>query len=374
MDSERFETFADAIIAIIITIIVLQFTQPNDATFSALWSLKDEYIAYLMSFLIIFTIWRSNHNLFQQVKKIDNLTVVLNGILLFIISTIPYFTKWLADNLYSLATETMIGIIFISTHIIYSLSVKTLLRHDPYNKDLQEALNNSIYNYIPLIIILIGFVLTYTIFPPGISLCNFIAIFTWITLERKDAVFMETSRFKGFVDAILAIILTIIILEIILPTGGNWRSLEVHYLDFITYAISFVVIFNYWNYHNNFFGIVNSINNKVIWSEAASLFVISFLPFFTNFVSHNFYTFFAQFLYGLDFILFTLINIYTARALIESDPANIALKLVVGDHKRQIFLLVIIFIGIIIGYLFYPPAIIISCISSIIAIWIFYLK
>lgn len=50
MDSGRFETFADAIIAIIITVLVLKFTQPNEATFSALWEFKDQYISYLNEF------------------------------------------------------------------------------------------------------------------------------------------------------------------------------------------------------------------------------------------------------------------------------------------------------------------------------------
>ena len=91
----------------------------------------------------------------------------------------------------------------------------------------------------------------------------------------------------------------------ILPTdkAGIVQELTAQGCKVLTYAISFVVIFNYWNYHHNFFSIVNNINQKVIWLEAFSLFVISFLPFITIFVSNNFNTFIAQFLYGFDFII-----------------------------------------------------------------------
>ena len=182
------------------------------------------------------------------------------------------------------------------------------------------------------------------------------------------------TTFEGFVDAILAILITIIILGILLPLNGTWTSLGARYLDFITYAISFVVIFNYWNYHHNFFSIVNNINQKVIWLEAFSLFVISFLPFITIFVSNNFNTFIAQFLYGLDFIIISLINMFSVRALISSDPANIALRVLIGNYKGRILPSITLIFGIIIGYLFYPPAIIISCIISMIITWIYHLK
>ena len=374
MDSGRFETFADAIIAIIITVLVLKFTQPNEATFSALWEFKDQYISYLMSFLIVFNMWRSNHNLFHRVKQIDNITVILNGIILFLMSIIPYFTIWLANNLYSVAAETCMGIIFLLTHIFYTLSIKALIKNDPYNKELQKTVQSSKYIHIPLIFILIGFILTYTIFSLGIVVCNFLAIFAWIWIGRNDNTPMKTERFEGFVDAILAILITIIILGILLPLNGTWTSLGARYLDFITYAISFVVIFNYWNYHHNFFSIVNNINQKVIWLEAFSLFVISFLPFITIFVSNNFNTFIAQFLYGLDFIIISLINMFSVRALISSDPANIALRVLIGNYKGRILPSITLIFGIIIGYLFYPPAIIISCIISMIITWIYHLK
>ena len=65
---------------------------------------------------------------------------------------------------------------------------------------------------------------------------------------------------------------------------------------------------------------------------------------------------------------------FSVRALISSDPANIALRVLIGNYKGRILPSITLIFGIIIGYLFYPPAIIISCIISMIITWIYHLK
>ena len=84
---------------------------------------------------------------------------------------------------------------------------------------------------------------------------------------------MESGRFEALIDAILAIIITIIVLEIPIPADGSWQALGKLHLEFIVYLISFIVCFNYWNYHNNLFSIVNHIDHKVIWSSGISIFI-----------------------------------------------------------------------------------------------------
>ena len=137
MKPGRFETFADAIIAIVVTILILKIPQPAEPTLTAIWNLRIMYIAYIISFLILFNAWYTNHNLFQLVENIDNLTIWLNGALLFVFSLLPYFTIWLARNVNSIPAETMFGLIFISAAILSNLSVYTLFRSDPYNKKLE---------------------------------------------------------------------------------------------------------------------------------------------------------------------------------------------------------------------------------------------
>ena len=180
---------------------------------------------------------------------------------------------------------------------------------------------------------------------------------------------METERFEALIDAILAIIITIIVLEIPLASNGSWEALfEIKY-EFLIYAISFMVCFNFWNYNNNIFSIVNKIDPKVIWTMGITLFVFSLLPYLTTFVAENFYIFFPQFLYGLCFIVTAILSKLISKFLKESDPANIALQLVLEKDYIFAMTIVMVIVGMIIGYFAYPPAIIICCLLSIIAMW-----
>lgn len=181
---------------------------------------------------------------------------------------------------------------------------------------------------------------------------------------------METERFEALIDAILAIILTIIVLEIPMASNGSWEALFEVRLDFLIYALSFLVIFNFWNHNNNLFKIVNKINHDIIWLIGLSLFVLSLLPYLTIFVAENFNLFIPQAAYGLDFIICCILTIRTSKALKESDKANIALQIALESNRPLYYMLILMVMGFIIGYFAYPPAITLCCLISIPLLWI----
>jgi uncharacterized membrane protein len=184
METNRFETFYDAIIAIVITVLVLKIPQPASPTLTAFLELKTMYLAYFISFLILYNLWYANHNLFRLVETIDNRTLWIYGIMTFVISLIPYFTIWLANNPNSIAAETMFGVIFIVTHLLNTLATRAIYKSNPYNKNLQEFNHNSYYMNLPLILIMAGFVLTYTTYIKGIYFSCLISIVLWILIGR----------------------------------------------------------------------------------------------------------------------------------------------------------------------------------------------
>lgn len=185
MQTNRFETFLDAILAIIITVLVLKIPQPASPTFQAVFDLQTIYIAYFISFLILFNIWYSNHNLFQIVDEINNDAVWIYGTMTFVISLLPYFTVWLANNVNSIPAETMFGLIFIITHILNTLANYAIYKSNPYNKKLQEINRRQYVTNFPMIVIIIGFIITYTIYKPGIYIACLISVLLWILIDRK---------------------------------------------------------------------------------------------------------------------------------------------------------------------------------------------
>jgi uncharacterized membrane protein len=371
MNTNRFETFFDAVLAIIITVLVLKLAQPGEPTLRAVLALNTRYITYAICFLVIFIIWYDNHNLFQVVDEINNNVLIIYSLQIFAISLLPYFASWVALHINSVAAETMFGIDFIVIDILYILSIYEVYRANPYSCDLTVANFNHIYKYIPISINILGFILTYTIYIPGIYLSVLVSLIFWLffaRLRRPDN--GSTERFEAFIDAIIAIVITIIVLEIPMVIDGTWGSFFDIFMEFIIYAVSFIVCFNFWNYNNNLFNLVNKVNPKVIWSIGVALFFLSLIPYLTTFVAENSDSFFPCFLYGLDFITVAILSIITANALKNSDKANIALQIALADNKPYLSTIVLVLIGMLIGYFVYPMAIVIACLVSIIALWI----
>ena len=371
MQTDRFETFMDAILAIIITVLVLKLAQPPAPTWDGVLSLNASYLLYGICFLIIFNTWYNDHNLFQMVDEINNLIVVVYGVLIFIISLLPYFASWVSLNPQSVPAQTMFGILFLATNAFYNLSTFLIIRANPYNAELKKIDLKNFWRYVPVIVILIGFLVTYTVYTPGIFISCIIATIYWFFIAISTKSEIESSgRFEALFDAIIAIILTVLVLEITMASGGTWQALFDLRIEFLAYIISFIVCFNYWNYNNNLFSIVNKIDTAVIWSIGASMFVLSLIPYLSVFVSHNFYSFVPQACYGIDFIVVAILSIVTSKALKNADKGNVALMLALKNNLVFVSTIVFVGIGMVIGYLFYPPAIIVSCLLSIIAVWV----
>ena len=369
MQTNRFETFMDAVLAIIITVLVLKLPQPSAATWAAVWDLNMRYLTYGICFLIIFNTWYTDHNLFQMVDKINNNVVLVYGAMLFAISLIPYFATWVTLHPESVPAQTMFGLMFLIINICYTLSTYLIIQANPYNEKLRSVDLRDFRLNLPIAILIIGFIATYTVYIPGIYVACILSTLCWFvsSLMRKSEV-ESSERFEAFFDAIVAIVLTVIVLEITMASEGSWQSLFALKLEFLAYAISFVVCFNFWNYNNNLFSIVNRVDGKVIWSVGAAMFLISLIPYLSLFVAEHFGSFVAQACYGLDFLAVVLLSIWTSHALLKVDPANIALRMALQDHLQLYSTIIVVGVAMGIGYFFYPPAIILSCLISIILV------
>ena len=164
---------------------------------------------------------------------------------------------------------------------------------------------------------------------------------------------METDRFEALVDAILAIIITLIILEIPLPSSPTFEGLAHLYIEFFAYLISFLVIYNIWNSHHNLFNLIHKLHNSTVWMSGISLLIIGFLPYCTSMVSKHFYSFFAQACFGSLFILSHIHYIIQAKLLMKNDI--------------ELIIFAIIYI---LGYFLYPPIIMFGCLFAML-FWIF---
>ena len=316
-----------------------------------------------------------NPKVFQHIDYIDNRALLAYGSSIFLFTLFPYFAKYVALNIYSLTAETVFGLLILFTNLSHIISVIAIFGANKSNEKLKE-LNIKRSHYIfPIIVTLIGFIISYTIFIPGIYITSLFAVALSIIYNRKQGKEIEnTERFEALIDAIIAIIITIIVIEIPLAANGNLDALFEIKLDLIAYAISFIVCFKIWNLSCNLFSIVKKINYKAIWAISVSLLFLSFIPYLTNFVANNFNEFVPQCLYGLDFIMINIGFIVATIEMKKIDKTNSFLQESIKNYNAGIIHILFTIIFIIIGYFYKPSFIIISCLLSLIITWIMMLK
>ncbi len=375
MDTNRFETFYDAVLAIVITILVLKIHQPLGPQWEAFFSNSLNLTTYFIVFLAIINIWYSNQNLFQHIDSINNKSLIAYGISILLFSLFPYFASWISLNLYSLAAETIFGLIILFANISHILAVVVVFGANKSSEKLKELNIKKINFIIPILIIIIGFIVSYTVYIPGIYIASLISIILSIINNRKqDRAVEDTERFEALIDAIIAIIITVIVLEIPTAAGGSLAALLELRLEFLAYVISFIVCFNVWNFTYNLFSIVNKINYKSIWSISLGLFFLSLIPYLTTYVAMNFYDFAPQCLYGIDFMIINLCSIVATFEMKKIDTSNKFLQAAFQNYNNFVINIIFTAIFMIIGYYCWPPIIMISCLLSIIITWIFMYK
>ena len=177
MDPGRLEAFYDAIIAIIVTVLVLELPQPATASLASIWALRTSYFAYLISFLVCANLWQYHHLIYNHVERINTRIIWLNILLMFVFSLVPYLTIFVANNPNSLIPQLLYGLDFIVVDLILFLMAKTLLKINSNSEDyLKKALNVREALYIPFIILIVGFIVALLGYPIAISVCCLITM------------------------------------------------------------------------------------------------------------------------------------------------------------------------------------------------------
>lgn len=185
MQTNRLEAFYDAIIAIIVTVLVLELPQPETASVAALWAIKNSYFAYLISFLICVNLWQYHHLIYNHVEKINTKIIWQNIILLLVVSLIPYLTTFVANNPFSLLSQILYCLDFAMMNVLLYFMSKSLIRINSENKALADALNVRNALVIPSIILGVGFIAALLGYSIAISLCCLIIIVRSIIYTLK---------------------------------------------------------------------------------------------------------------------------------------------------------------------------------------------
>src|SRR5215475_10526403 len=140
MGKDRLAAFSDGVIAIIITIMVLELKVPHGTDRAALMSVLPHFVSYVLSFVYLAIYWNNHHHLLHTVTRVDGLILWANSSLLFWLSLIPAATGWMGDNLPAPVPTAVYGVVLLMPAIAYYLLQKAIMRKQGSHSLLASAL------------------------------------------------------------------------------------------------------------------------------------------------------------------------------------------------------------------------------------------
>ncbi|MBI3418928.1 MAG: DUF1211 domain-containing protein [Proteobacteria bacterium] len=155
MEKNRLEAFSDGVIAIIITIMVLELKAPHRADLPALMALWPVFSSYVLSFLYLAIYWNNHHHMLQTVKHVNGLILWANTHLLFWLSLIPFATAWMGENHFAAAPTAVYGVALFIPAIAYFLLQRAIIHVQGAGSILAKAVGRDVKGKIsPLLYLL----------------------------------------------------------------------------------------------------------------------------------------------------------------------------------------------------------------------------
>ncbi len=184
MSKSRLEAFSDGVIAILITIMVLELRPPEGAELGALRPLIPVFLSYLLSFIYVGIYWNNHHHLFQVVERVDGRVLWANLHLLFWLSLIPFATAWLDEAGLTPWPAAFYGMVLLMAAVAYFVMTRALLAVHATDSTLARALGRDIKGKLSVVIYLVAIVLAFI--APWLSVALYVlAALIWFVPDRR---------------------------------------------------------------------------------------------------------------------------------------------------------------------------------------------
>jgi uncharacterized membrane protein len=145
---------------------------------------------------------------------------------------------------------------------------------------------------------------------------------------------MRTSRLEAFSDGVLAIIITIMVLELKVPHDVSWAALTPLWPTFVSYVLSFVYLGIYWNNHHHMLHLTHRVTGGILWANLHLLFWLSIVPFTTAWMGENHFAAEPTALYGVNLLLAAVAYYVLQRVIMRSQGPDSELARVVGPDRK----------------------------------------
>jgi uncharacterized membrane protein len=184
MQKDRLNAFSDGVIAIIITIMVLELKVPHEAEWAALLKLLPVFLSYVLSFIYVAIYWNNHHHMMHACERVDAAILWANINLLFWLSLLPFATGWMGENHFAALPTALYGVALLMPAIAFYLLQLAIIHRHGEEGTLARALGNNVKAKLSPFLYLAGIAVAFV--APWISDIIYVAVaLMWVIPDRN---------------------------------------------------------------------------------------------------------------------------------------------------------------------------------------------
>lgn len=184
MSKTRLEAFSDGVIAILITIMVLELKVPHGTDWEALHPTVFTLLMYLLSFIFLGIYWSNHHHLLHATAHVNGAVLWANLHLLFWLSLVPFVTNWMGENNFTPLPTSIYGVVLLAAAIAYTILQATIIRQEGSDSKLKMAVGNDLKGKISVLFYLAGIFLAFV--QPLIADALYVTVaLMWLVPDRR---------------------------------------------------------------------------------------------------------------------------------------------------------------------------------------------
>ena len=184
MGKGRLEAFSDGVIAVIITIMVLEMHAPHAPTLQALVEVGPVFLCYVLSFVYIGIYWNNHHHMLHAAQHVNGSVLWANLHLLFWLSLVPFTTGWMGENHFAAVPTALYGVVLLMAAIAYWLLQRTLVSAQGADSLLSKAIGNDLKGKLSPLVYLVA-IASVTISPKIADALYAVVALVWLVPDRR---------------------------------------------------------------------------------------------------------------------------------------------------------------------------------------------
>jgi uncharacterized membrane protein len=184
MNTARLEAFTDGVVAIIITVMVLEIRVPRGASLAALQADVPVLLAYVLSYVNVGIFWNNHHHMLHATERVDGRVLWANLVLLFWLSLVPFVIRWIDDTGFAPLPTAAYGVVLLCAALSYTLLQRQIIRLNGRESLLAVAVGQDLKGKLSALLYLLGIVLAFV--RPWVAIALYVVVaLVWLVPDRR---------------------------------------------------------------------------------------------------------------------------------------------------------------------------------------------